>query len=412
MSYPNAVTTSYAYDDLNRLTSLGALLNGTTPITSFGYTYDAAGNRLTKATAEFTESYGYDPLYRLTGVERTGSLTGLWHYDYDSVGNRTTAQAGSSVATSSYNEKNQLMSSSGGGALKVRGTIDEPGSAKVNGEPARMLSGNVFEATIQAAPGTNTFTVEATDTSGNVTSKGYQVDVAAAGASYSYDAAGNLTQKVDGADTWTYEWNAESQLKRVTLNGNEIARFSYDPLGRRVEKVAGGATTTWTYETSTILRESQSSGAVYRFIQGRGIDQPLAREDGAGALTYYHADGLGSVVKRTSQAGAVGPRVPLRRLGQHRSGRERVRLRLHRPRVGSGDWPLLLQGSILRRAVRQIREPRPEGVQGRHQPLRIRRERPSSLERSIGSGRLPVAASDAGHPCASLEVPETQRRLL
>jgi hypothetical protein len=32
MSYPNAVTTSYAYDDLNR-PSLGAPLNGTTPIT-------------------------------------------------------------------------------------------------------------------------------------------------------------------------------------------------------------------------------------------------------------------------------------------------------------------------------------------------------------------------------------------
>jgi len=38
------------------------------------------------------------------------------------------------------------------------------------------------------------------------------------------------------------EWNAENQLKRVTKEGVEVARFAYDPLGRRVEKVAGGVT--------------------------------------------------------------------------------------------------------------------------------------------------------------------------
>jgi YD repeat-containing protein len=43
MTYPNAITTTYGYDDLNRLTSLSAVHNGTTTITSFGYTYDAAG---------------------------------------------------------------------------------------------------------------------------------------------------------------------------------------------------------------------------------------------------------------------------------------------------------------------------------------------------------------------------------
>ena len=72
------------------------------------------------------------------------------------MGNRTTAQVNDSVLTSSYNEKNQLTSSSGGGTLRVRGSLNEPGSAKVNGNPARMLAGNVFEATIQATTGTNT----------------------------------------------------------------------------------------------------------------------------------------------------------------------------------------------------------------------------------------------------------------
>ena len=304
MSYPNAVTTSYTYDDLSRLTSLNAVLNGTTPITSFAYTYDAAGNRLTKTQDGFTEGYGYDPLYRLTAVERTGSLSGRWHFDYDAVGNRTTAQTDSSVTTSSYNEKNQLVQSAGGGTLRVRGTLDEAGSATVNGQPAQMRSGNVFEATIQASTGTTTFTVEARDTTGNVTTKAYQVEVGGAGASYSYDANGNLTQKVDGASTWAYEWNAEGQLKRVSLNGNEVARFSYDPNGRRVEKVAGGVTTSYLYEGEDILREVRGA-VIFKYVHGPGVDEPLAREEGTGTLSYYHADGLGSVLKRTSQTGAV-----------------------------------------------------------------------------------------------------------
>jgi RHS repeat-associated protein len=100
------------------------------------------------------------------------------------------------------------------------------------------------------------------------------------------------------------EWNAEAQLKRVTLNGNEVARFSYDPNGRRVEKVAGGVTTSYLYDGEDILRETRGA-ATFKYVHGPGIDEPVAREDGSGPLTYYHADGLGSILKRTNQAGAV-----------------------------------------------------------------------------------------------------------
>jgi RHS repeat-associated protein len=100
------------------------------------------------------------------------------------------------------------------------------------------------------------------------------------------------------------EWNAEGQLKRVSLNGNEVARFSYDQLGRRVEKVAGGVTTSYAYDGEDILREVRG-GATFKYLHGPGIDEPLASEDASGTLTYYHADGLGSILKRTSQAGAV-----------------------------------------------------------------------------------------------------------
>ena len=303
MTYPNGINTSYDYDDLNRLERLKADL-GPTPITDFQYTHDNAGNRTKKQQLDYTEDYSYDPLYRLTGVERSAGLTGIWHYGYDPVGNRITNQINDSVLTSIFNERNQLTSSSGGGTLRVRGTLNESGAATVNGNPARMLAGNIFEATIQATTGTNTFAVEATDQSGNVTTKNYQVSVNATGATYTYDLNGNLIQKVEGADTWTYEWMAENQLKRVLRNSVEQARLAYDPMGRRVEKVTGSVTTSWTYDENDILRENVGASSS-KYVHGLETDEPLAREDATGTLAYYHADGLGSITKITSPIGAV-----------------------------------------------------------------------------------------------------------
>jgi RHS repeat-associated protein len=99
------------------------------------------------------------------------------------------------------------------------------------------------------------------------------------------------------------EWNPENQLTRVTKNSVEQARFKYDPRGRRVEKAAGGVTTTYTLDRVNIVREV-SGTTTLKYIHGRGIDEPLATDDGS-ALSYYHADGLGSAVRTTSPSGSV-----------------------------------------------------------------------------------------------------------
>jgi RHS repeat-associated protein len=124
--------------------------------------------------------------------------------------------------------------------------------------------------------------------------------------SYTYDPNGNLATKTEGSDSWTYSWNAENQLTKVEKNGSEVARFSYDAMGRRVEKVAGGAggvTTSYTYDGVDILRET-GAGTAVRYVHGPGFDEPLAIVDGS-ALSYLHADGLGTVVKRTDASGAI-----------------------------------------------------------------------------------------------------------
>ena len=178
--------------------------------------------------------------------------------------------------------------------------------------------------------GPNDVVVEATDGSGNVRTSTYRLEVSAAGGTYSYDANGNLETKVDNGSTWTYEWNATNQLKRVLNNGVEVARFGYDPLGRRVEKVAeesppATSTTAW-----TSCRENRG-GTISTYVHGPWIDEPLAKESGA-ATSYFHADGLGSVVKTTDQwRGRLDD--PLRRLGQPES---RERQTSTRSLAGSG----------------------------------------------------------------------------
>jgi RHS repeat-associated protein len=70
-----------------------------------------------------------------------------------------------------------------------------------------------------------------------------------------------------------------------------------------VEKVASGVTTTYVYDGASTLREVQGS-ATLKYVGGTGVDEQLAADDGT-ALSHFHADGLGSVVKVTNAAGAV-----------------------------------------------------------------------------------------------------------
>jgi RHS repeat-associated protein len=293
--------TKYTYDNLNRLTNLTAVL-GSTTITSSTYTYDNAGNRLTKTSPDYSEAYTYDPLNRLTSTNRNGTAN-QWVYSYDAVGNRLTNQADDVVSSGTYNDSNQLASQTGGGPLRVRGHLDKPGTVNVNGQAAHMLAGNVFDTTITATAGTNTISVVATDVSGNVTSKNYQVTLSGIADTFTNDPNGNVIQKVEGSVTWTYTWDVENRLTQVQNNGSTVATFAYDPLGRRVQKVAGGVTTTWIYDGSAILQQV-SGGSTLKYVHGPGVDEPLASDD-ATALSYFHADGLGSIVKATSTAGAV-----------------------------------------------------------------------------------------------------------
>ncbi len=317
MTYPNGVVTTYAYDSESRLTSIAAN-KGATPITNFAYVLDAVGNRTRKTTLDWIEDYKYDDVYRLLSADRSTGSPLRFRFAYDAAGNRTADQKDDASMGGNYNTLNQLLSRQAGGALTFKGSTNEPATVTVAAKPAQTTASNAFTAQAPVGSGTTDVAVVATDPAGNVRTNTYRVSESSTGATYTYDSNGNLTQKVEGSDTWAYKWNAENQLTRVERNGAEIARFAYDPLGARVEKVAGGVTTLYTYDRENIVREVRG-GVTLKYVQGLGMDRPLAVED-ATATSYFHADELGSIVKMTNTAGAVTLTREYEVWGNHRLG--------------------------------------------------------------------------------------------
>jgi YD repeat-containing protein len=70
-----------------------------------------------------------------------------------------------------------------------------------------------------------------------------------------------------------------------------------EPLGHR------SLATTAPYDLTAIVREVRGAQTL-RYIHGPGTDVPLAVDDGA-STSYFHADGLGSIVSVTNAAGTV-----------------------------------------------------------------------------------------------------------
>jgi RHS repeat-associated protein len=127
LTLPNGVQTTYAYDTQNRLVNLETKKDANI-LAAFAYTVDATGNRTAidmhlNGTQNRLE-YSFDDAYRLTNEIRKdagGAVIENEAFTYDAVGNRLTKAKNGALTTNTYNNANQLMTSVVGSVTKTYG---------------------------------------------------------------------------------------------------------------------------------------------------------------------------------------------------------------------------------------------------------------------------------------------------
>jgi len=320
-------TYAFAYDNMGRLL-------GTTTSYSFlasrsfanTYTYDAASNRTGFTDPENgSTTYSYDTLNRLTTLAPPSAFsTGSFGFSYDALSRRTQMTRPNSVSTNyTYDNLSRLLSVlhqlSGGTIDGASYTVDSAGNRTAKTDQRAAVTSNyaydaIYQLTqvTQAANTTESYTY---DPVGNraaslgvssYTTNASNELTAIPGVTYTYDSNGNTLTKVDSTGTTSYVWDFENRLTSATLPGSGgTVTFKYDPFGRRIEKTTSSTTSVYAYDGDNLVEETNSSGSVIaRYAQGAGIDEPLALLRSS-AISYYNADGLGSVTSLTSAAGAL-----------------------------------------------------------------------------------------------------------
>ncbi|GAB7039805.1 RHS repeat-associated core domain-containing protein [Catenuloplanes niger JCM 9533] len=280
----------YSYDDLQRLTGIRDATSTILTKTSYGQTgellqaelntggkkawqtfeYEEGTSRLVKSrldregapVIDFDQRYTYDASGNVERIEDkpAGGQTDIQCFTYDYLRRMTEARStadtcesgtvgGPAAYRSTYtydkagNRVSETQHGIGGAASVTRDYVTpEPGAAR----PHALTQ--VTEKTIS---GDRLHT-------------------------YEYDAAGNMTKRVQVGEEQTFDWNAEGKLDSVTKAGQKTS-YIYDASGNRIVRKEPGATTL--YVGGMELKLKTATGVV----------------DG----TRYYPVGSGAVVVRT-----------------------------------------------------------------------------------------------------------------
>jgi RHS repeat-associated protein len=328
----------YQYDAQNRV----FLSIGENESRQHRFTYDEAGNVLTRSITGVNSSATYDDAGQLTSVTDSN---GAYGFEYDRVGNLTKVTYPGGVSqTRSYDRVSQLSSianagptGSIGGFNYLRDLNGNPLNVDVAGpsgviatesmrntyDNADRLTKTCFTTTTCAAANQSTWSYNAvgsrlTEKVGSAAVATYTYDVAdqltaitgPGAAGFTYNANGD--QLTAGSNTFTY--NTARQTKSATVGG-VTTTFSYDGNGNRFERVVGGVQTLEEVDTvgglpMVVREETLGSFTDRKYTYGPGgMLLGTVGYDGPTAVSTtgsYLTDGLGSVTNITTFAGTVG----------------------------------------------------------------------------------------------------------
>ncbi|MEJ6397316.1 Ig-like domain-containing protein, partial [Yoonia sp. 208BN28-4] len=272
----------YDYDGLGRLIGLR---DADSQIVV--YTYDGAGNLISEVNGNGTVSeFTYDSADRLTRIENQApdaSINSFNAYTYDVAGQRLTNESQDGTWTYGYDAIGQLTSAS---------------FASTNADFADKALVYEYDAS-----GNRTRVVEdgvATQYVANALNQYTQVGAA----TFTYDADGNMTSKVEGADTTTYTYDLDNRLTSLIEADGTVLTFAYDIFGNRVGKTVDGVATEYLVDPfglGDVVSEYSGGTLSATYTHGLG----LASAEIGGETAFYDADAVGSVTTLTGTNGAI-----------------------------------------------------------------------------------------------------------
>jgi RHS repeat-associated protein len=316
--YPDSTSASYVYDLVGKVQqvsdptgtygfaydNMGRLI-GTTTQYSFlpgynfqnVYTYDAASNRLSLTAPDGSiTTYGYDSLNRLSGL--ANSWAGSFGFSYDALSRRTQLTRPNGVNTNyTYDAVSNLVS-----------VLHQAGSTTLDGASYTYdAAGNRSSKMNYLDNSSSSYSYDAL----------YQL-LSVTGATteaYSYDTVGN---RLSSIGVPIYNYNASNEL---TSNSN--GSYSYDANGNALSD-AQGRNYTWDFEnrlTQTIVPGTNGGTTTFKYDPfGRRIQKsgPLGTTNYLYDSAYLRAnvieavDSTGTILARYSQG--IGIDQPLAQL--------------------------------------------------------------------------------------------------
>ena len=266
-NYPSGLTLTYAYNDINALSSV---TDGTNSIASFSYIgYRPKVTTFGNGTTQ-TNTYGGFREDLTTIHHETSAPATLvrMDYGYNKVHDRTYERFGSSGSAGDafeYDKARRLT------------------KAWMGSSTPASPSGNTYVQTIvyNMDDDGNRTSVVTTPYGVSPTTQSYTTNslnqyTAVGGTSQTYDANGNLTNN----GTYKFKYNYKNLICEVRLssNNNLVATYTYDANGRRIGKaVSGGITQRFIYsDVETIETFDGSNNWKQDFVfDVTGIDRIL-----------------------------------------------------------------------------------------------------------------------------------------
>jgi RHS repeat-associated protein len=219
VEYPSRASMTYTYDPVGRTASITHTQNSAT-VSVYGYEYDAHGNRTRQeeenGRGEEISTYAYDNLDRLTEVTYPDvpvgtSTTVLYRYDaaYNRTGETTLNVAATTIAdkTYRYNSRNQLTA------------VDDNLNPAQNVTYAFDANGNQTGKT-KAAVETD-FVYDVRDHLRSVTTGGSTLG------QFLYDYRGMRIEKDGARGIERYSYDDQSVLTQFDDTGATLAKFEY-----------------------------------------------------------------------------------------------------------------------------------------------------------------------------------------